>query len=231
MARQQKLIKEIPVFWRPEFIPFYLLEKEKYGLNDKEALIYGFVRHFLKNCSGRFFFTNEQLRYAIGMKTGRIETISEIVGKLTKKCPEITLSYQFRKDGGKVRIVGYLGGGGLTLKRNSELRKNVSNREYSKEYIKERELRPLFEEKITIEDNNPNKTQLLEEKFKFLDYWTEKSEGGRKERWQMEKVFDVCRRWNTWLGRVKKDVKEYKKPEIRTSGGMSTIKEVIAQRK
>ena len=36
-------------------------------------------------------------------------------------------------------------------------------------------------------------------KEEFLDYWTEKSPGGKKERWEMERVFDVKRRWNTWL--------------------------------
>ena len=36
-------------------------------------------------------------------------------------------------------------------------------------------------------------------KQEFLEYWTEKSPGGRKERWQMERVFDVKRRFSTWL--------------------------------
>ena len=95
--------------------------------------------------------------------------------------------------------------------------------------VRERELHSLFEKKITIEDNNPNKILLLEEKLKFLDYWTEKSDGGRKERWQMEKVFDVRRRWNTWLGRVKKDVKEMKKETISNSrvGGMASVGDLL----
>ena len=50
----------------------------------------------------------------------------------------------------------------------------------------------LFEEKI-------GNVSQLGEKSAFLDYWTEKSNGGKKERWEMEKVFDVKRRWNTWL--------------------------------
>jgi len=32
-----------------------------------------------------------------------------------------------------------------------------------------------------------------------LEYWEEKSEGGLKERWQMEKVFDINRRFRYWL--------------------------------
>lgn len=33
----------------------------------------------------------------------------------------------------------------------------------------------------------------------FIPYWTEKSEGGTKERWQKERVFDPWRRLDTWL--------------------------------
>lgn len=43
----------------------------------------------------------------------------------------------------------------------------------------------------------------------FLDYWTEKNPGGKKERWQMEKVFDVKRRWGTWTRNAKKFNKEF----------------------
>ena len=95
--------------------------------------------------------------------------------------------------------------------------------------IRERELHTLFEEKITIENNNPNKTLLLEEKSKFLDYWTEKSEGGRKERWQMEKVFDVKRRWNTWLKNVEMRIKtrEVKKDIPVRVGGAAKFSDLI----
>ena len=32
----------------------------------------------------------------------------------------------------------------------------------------------------------------------FVNYWTEKNEGGKKMRFEMQKVFDVSRRLNTW---------------------------------
>lgn len=38
---------------------------------------------------------------------------------------------------------------------------------------------------------------------KFITYWTEKNSTGRKERWQMERTFEVKRRLATWLSRVK----------------------------
>ena len=39
----------------------------------------------------------------------------------------------------------------------------------------------------------------LKHKQDFLDYWMETNPNGKKERWQMEKVFDIKRRFRTWL--------------------------------
>ena len=52
----------------------------------------------------------------------------------------------------------------------------------------------------------------LELKDEFLAYWTEKSIGGKKERWEMEKVFDVNRRFRTWIKNNGKFGK-FQKPE------------------
>jgi len=48
------------------------------------------------------------------------------------------------------------------------------------------------------------KPEDLLHKEEFLDYWTEKNPNGKKERWQMEKVFDVKRRYQTWLRNYKR---------------------------
>ena len=39
---------------------------------------------------------------------------------------------------------------------------------------------------------------------KFSDYWTEKNSTGTKERWQMQKTFEVEKRLGTWLRNVSK---------------------------
>lgn len=44
----------------------------------------------------------------------------------------------------------------------------------------------------------------------FLPYWREKSPGGKKERWEMERVFDPKRRIATWLMNNHKRQKDYK---------------------
>lgn len=61
---------------------------------------------------------------------------------------------------------------------------------------KEDTLQQLFEKEI--------QTDNLKEKENFLSYWTEKNTGGKKERWQKQTVFDIKRRWSTWLKNSKK---------------------------
>jgi hypothetical protein len=51
-----------------------------------------------------------------------------------------------------------------------------------------------FMERVAAFVNDYDKSLLRE----FYDYWTEKNEGGRKMRFEMEKVFDVGRRLKTW---------------------------------
>jgi hypothetical protein len=60
-------------------------------------------------------------------------------------------------------------------------------------------------EEITLLNifNKEIQTENLKEKNKFLDYWTEKNIKGTKEKWQMEKTFDVKRRWSKWLDNIK----------------------------
>lgn len=38
---------------------------------------------------------------------------------------------------------------------------------------------------------------------KFILYWTEKNKSGTKQRWEMQKTFEVKRRLSTWLGKMK----------------------------
>lgn len=64
------------------------------------------------------------------------------------------------------------------------------NNHTKKEQNKEDSLLSLFHKEIKTED--------LEEVKKFIDYWTEKNIKGTKEKWQMEKTFDVKRRWAKW---------------------------------
>lgn len=41
---------------------------------------------------------------------------------------------------------------------------------------------------------------------KFVSYWTEPNGTGKKQRWQMEPVFDIQRRFQTWFSRIKQPI-------------------------
>ncbi len=45
------------------------------------------------------------------------------------------------------------------------------------------------------------KNMSLELAYEFFDYWTEMNPNGKKMRFEMERVFDINRRMNTWIKR------------------------------
>jgi len=47
-------------------------------------------------------------------------------------------------------------------------------------------------------------TELLDERKMFIEYWTAKNDGGKKEHWQKQKTFSMRQRWATWI-RNKRD--------------------------
>jgi len=105
-----------PSIYTPEFIPYYPEKKKKYHLTDKETLLYGFIRFYLKNApKEQFYFSNAQLSQIIDVKNESY--LSQLFNSLIKKCPEITVSYEIKADGGKIRFVNFL---------NSDFRKNYS---------------------------------------------------------------------------------------------------------
>ena len=61
-----------------------------------------------------------------------------------------------------------------------------------------------------LKTNYPDtpKNIIWEEIQKFERYWTEKNSTGKKERWQMNKTFEVSRRLTTWFGKLSTFKKE-----------------------
>lgn len=59
-----------------------------------------------------------------------------------------------------------------------------------------------------------DKAILWQEVTKFINYWTEKNSTGTKERWQMEKTFEIERRLNNWLSKIKDFKKPYQPKKI-----------------
>lgn len=57
----------------------------------------------------------------------------------------------------------------------------------------------------------------------FYDYWTEKNEGGRRLRFEMQKVFDLKRRLKTWSNNEKKRNYGNGKQQITPEGTLDRI--------
>jgi len=90
------------LLFKPEFIPFYIAEVEKYHFNKTEGLLYGFIRFYLKNSpNGRFYFTNEQLAKVLNTSE---QTISNSLVKVCK-CGEFKVSYKIKANGGTFRLI------------------------------------------------------------------------------------------------------------------------------
>lgn len=90
------------LLFKPEFIPFYLEEVEKYCFNKTEGLLYGFIRFYLKNNpNGKFYFTNGQLSKILNVSE---QTISNSLAKVCD-CGEFKVSYKIKANGGTFRLI------------------------------------------------------------------------------------------------------------------------------
>jgi hypothetical protein len=79
----------------------------------------------------------------------------------------------------------------------------IENEDVNKNIIKTENIE---ERKIKFIESSTEliKTDNIHELIKFFDYWTEKNHSGKKMRFEMEKVFDVKRRFSTWQSNNKK---------------------------
>lgn len=71
--------------------------------------------------------------------------------------------------------------------------------EISKDFF----LKGKYYEDYLEEFSKNNQIDVVTKEFdKFIVYWTEPNSSGKKQRWQMQPVFDVKRRLVTWLGKI-----------------------------
>ena len=85
----------------PDFIPFYRDVQDKFKLTCKQTLIYGFIRFYKTKCSGRFYFTDEQIGKVVGCHAN---TAQEAIS-LLKKLNLIKVGHKIKAGGGTVRFV------------------------------------------------------------------------------------------------------------------------------
>lgn len=85
--------------------------------------------------------------------------------------------------------------------REEKIRKEKKREEFGADKsatLEERE--KVFMDKVSSHLDSYPKEMLRS----FFDYWTEKNEGARKMRFEMQKVFDISRRLKTWHNNEKK---------------------------
>ncbi len=112
-----------------------------------------------------------------------------------------------------------------------DVKKNHIKEEPNKEDI-------TFEQWFDLEVKIPNNTYLpllLEERKKFIEYWTAQNIGDKKMAWELaaaknrNKKFYMKLRWNTWTRNVETRMKqpEFKKEPRSSGSGMSSIADYI----
>lgn len=72
--------------------------------------------------------------------------------------------------------------------------------------LKENKPAPRLENLITnlTTTKNVSYEEVLKEIIKFSSYWQEKNKSGTKEKWELERTFEVSRRLGTWFQNVNK---------------------------
>jgi hypothetical protein len=99
-----------------------------------------------------------------------------------------------------------------------EMKQFISNRDYQKK-IEEKLIQEGYEKNLvlnTIED--------------FVNYWTELTPSGKKQKWQLQQTFELNRRLKTWLRNITKYNYNNKNNIIEVNSQQVT-NELLARRK
>lgn len=217
------------LIFKPKFIPFYpdLIED---GLTISEALIYWFIDFYL-NRNDKFYFTNEQI-WSIFWFWERNTIL--VINKLKEKWL-IETNYSIKANWWKIRFIKKCSSEVKNFSvpkwkilsynnnkiNNNKINKKENNNILSNDNILLQKKQKSFLEIFENEINNEDFISLLKAKYNLEDaylkkvagdfclYRTEKNPNGRKEKWQMQKTFDIKRRFYTRLNNDKKYKKTF----------------------
>lgn len=151
--------------------------------------IFNFLKNSCKNVSEtNLFVTNLQTRETSQKKEASV---------CHKRDDQFVTKWQTIYSINKKRII----------KNNNKISKDILYEKTQKSFLE------IFEEKILKDEEFlekiKNKFEIENESLKssaenFLIYWTEKNQNWRKEKWQMQKTFDIQKRFFMWLSNEKK---------------------------
>lgn len=193
--QQNEINKEnAKLVFSPKFIPFYpkLLDSD---LSFLGCLLFGFIDFYLGISENkRFYFTNEQMAMMFKCSESSINNsmkILEDVG-LIKRHQKV------RAGGGTIRFVEisqseYEKTNTLTVRKLTANKNKINNNK-----IKEKGSTPLISQ---IEQYKDDYSPALREDFML--YWSQCDTAGR-QRWQLEKIWDIDMRLKQWKRREEK---------------------------
>lgn len=151
--------------------------------------IFNFLKNSCKNVSEtNLFVTNLQTRETSQKKEASV---------CHKEDDQFVTKWQTIYSINKKRII----------KNNNKISKDILYEKIQKSFLE------IFEEKILKDEEFlekiKTKFEIENESLKssaenFLIYWTEKNQNWRKEKWQMQKTFDIQKRFFMWLSNEKK---------------------------
>ena len=136
-----------------------------------------------------------------------IDLISSNNGEtFNKQLLNFSQKYQVSKEKNAKRISEW--------RENQQLSENVTRSEHvsNTDKVKESKVKESKEKESKVYSNilyslseilSPHQEELGSEYQNFYSYWTEKNSKG-KERWEMEKFFDISRRIKTWMNNKSK---------------------------
>lgn len=87
--------------YSPEFVPFYISIVKEYELTSAEGLIYGFIRFYCANGTGRFYFTNLQMAEILNISEATVERGISVL----RKKELIHTGYRIKGGGGTIRFI------------------------------------------------------------------------------------------------------------------------------
>lgn len=157
-------------------------------VKDDELLRSKFIK-----CEGGYY--NERLMHEMSLRNKKSSNISSAMKEVWEK----------RKiESHEKSIESYKNPKSKLKKKDAKLIGTEDENEDENEIVirskKEKEERQKeFAEKVKLFGGGYDSKMLKD----FFDYWSESSEGGKKMRFEMEKVFDIGKRLNTWSNRSK----------------------------
>lgn len=86
------------------------------------------------------------------------------------------------------------------ISKDSKETENTPSKEAESFFLEENP----YQELLSVFSKDHDKVIIEKEFKKFILYWTELNKSGTKQRWQLEKTFEVKRRLLTWLSRMDK---------------------------